>query len=66
MDGVKIGGIFYGMDIQKAMAKAHKIVMDSAKKVYGHDEVIIRTAEVVLDCYETALLERLKNDNGSE
>lgn len=65
MDGVKIGGIFYGLDIQKAMEKANKIVMDSAKRVYKDDYVSIRTIEVALDCYEDVFLERLKNDKPS-
>lgn len=60
MDGVKIGGIFYGMDVQKAMEKAHIIVMDAAKKVYKDDYIFINTIETALVCYETALIERLK------
>lgn len=63
MDGVKIGGVYYGMDIQKAMEKAHVIVMDAAKKVFRDDNASIEMIRAGLDCYEVAFLERLKNDN---
>jgi hypothetical protein len=62
MDGIKIGGVFYGLDVQKAMEKAHIIVMDAAKKVYQDDFDHINTMKAAIDCYEIAFLERLKND----
>lgn len=60
MDGLKIGGTYYGMDIQKAMEKAHKIVTDSAKEVY-QDEWDIKYITVAIECYEESLIEELKN-----
>jgi len=64
MDGLKIGGIFYGGDIQKAMQESHTIVMDSAKEVFKNDclgDEAIRTIQTGLECYENALIDRLKN-----
>ena len=63
MAGVKIGGVYYGMDIQTSMGIAHKLVMDSAIQVYQDDYDHINTIRAALECYETALLERLKNGN---
>lgn len=59
MDGVKIGGIFYGTNIQKAMEKANKIVTDSAKKVY-QDDYDVKNITVAIECYEKVLLDTLK------
>lgn len=66
MADIKIGGVFYGMDIQKAMEKAHIIVVEAAKEVYKDDYANINTIKAALECYEVALLERLKDGNGSE
>ncbi len=68
MDGLEIGGIFYGGDIEKAMQESHTIVMDSAKKVYGYHDFggeVMRIIKTTIECYEECLIERLKNDNGS-
>lgn len=65
MDGVKIGGIYYGMDIQKAMEKAHKLVMESAIRVFK-DDYEIKVTMVALECYEQAFLEKLKGGESKE
>lgn len=62
MDGIKIGGVYYGLDVQKAMEKAHIVVVDAAKKVYQDDYEHINTITTAIECYEKAFLERLKND----
>lgn len=65
MDGLKIGGIFYGADIQKAMEASRITIMDAAKKVYKEDYDHINTIKTAIKCYEDVLLEMLKNDKRS-
>ncbi len=60
MDGVKIGGIYYGVDIQKAMEKAHRIIEESATRVY-QDNYDFKVTMVAIECYEEVFLEKLKN-----
>ena len=57
---VKIGGCFYGMDIQKAMKNAHTMVVRAAKDVYGEDCTGVDTVRGAIECYEVALMEGLK------
>ena len=60
---VKIGGVFYGLDIQKAMEKSHIVVMDAVKKAFANEDYdYIETAKTAIECYEYAFLERLKNE----
>lgn len=60
MDDIRIGGVFYGLDIDKAMRKANKTIMDSTRKVFSDDECSIRTIETAIGLYEECLLKYLK------
>lgn len=60
MDGLKIGGVFYGGDIQMAMDDAHRVVEDAAAKVYKNDLVMFNLAKMVIEEYEHSLLELLR------
>lgn len=59
MDGVKIGGVYYGGDVQKAMDEAHNILVESVKEVFRDDvtEAIVKTA---IDEYEHCFLKLLR------
>lgn len=59
MDGIKMGGIYYGGDVQKAMEEARKTIIESVEKVFKDDvtEAIVKTA---IDEYEFVFTKVLK------
>ena len=58
MGDLKIGGVYYGMNVQKAMEEAHTIIVESVEEVFKDDvtEAIVKTA---IDEYEYCFLKLL-------